>query len=93
MRNTKLGIELVSNEKMKFGDPNYFVKSWKASFMVSVDPGQTVRVASTTTRARLEVPYTITLRSKATQVEVETKGLWVGESTWDPRHTVTTIKE
>jgi hypothetical protein len=77
---------------MKFRDPNFFTSPLKASFSVKVETGQTIRVASTVSRGTLEVPYTIVLRSKATNTEVETKGIWVGETARDTRHTVTTIK-
>ncbi|KAF9072621.1 hemolytic lectin [Rhodocollybia butyracea] len=93
IRETKFSVELVSNEMMKFSDPNFFTKSWKASFSVNVDAGQTVRVASTVTRGQVEVPYTMFLRSTIAHIEVETKGIWIGESTWDLRHSTSIVKD
>ncbi|KZV65591.1 hypothetical protein PENSPDRAFT_689750 [Peniophora sp. CONT] len=76
----------------KFGhtmDP--FAKDWKAILpAVKIPPQETVRVTTTIMRGRLEVPFTVTLRSKANGFEVRTYGIWSGISTWDLRRTVVT---
>lgn len=90
--NSKYFLGLLSNNQTwKFGDPNHFTRCWKGSFSVKVDPGKTVRIASTVTRAKLEVPYAMVLRSTVSGTLEEVKGLWSGIVVWDFRHTTTTV--
>ena len=86
-------IELSASltNEWKFGEANEFAQTWKATFPAKAAPGETVRGISTITRGRLDVPYTITLRSKSNKVEVQTRGTWSGVSTWDLRHAISTV--
>ncbi|VDB94527.1 unnamed protein product [Peniophora sp. CBMAI 1063] len=45
-------------------------KLWKASLPVNVAPGESVRVTTTIVRGHLEVPFTIVLRSKSTDLQL-----------------------
>ena len=86
-------IDASYRNDWKFGDTNSFAKSWTVNFPAKAGSLETIRAVSTVTRGQLEVPYTIVLRSKANGVEVKTKGMWRGVSSWDLRHTITTVKK
>ena len=89
---TQFKSEASDRNDWKWGNANSFTKSWTANFPTKAGPWETIRAVSTVTRGRLEVPYTIVLRSKANGVEVKTKGMWRGVSSCDFRHTVTAVE-
>ncbi|KAG8985086.1 hypothetical protein FRB94_012017 [Tulasnella sp. JGI-2019a] len=84
----ELSVSTSLSNKWKWGEQNSFSKSYTATFLVKAGPHQTVRAVSTVNKGDIEVPYTIYLSSKGTGAKTETKGVWRGVSTWDPRHTV-----
>ena len=90
---TEFKIEASYRSDWKWGDANSFSKSWTASFPAKAGPLETIRAVSTVTSGELEVPYTIVLRSKVNRVEVETKGIWRGVSSWDLCHTISPVEK
>ncbi|OBZ73067.1 hypothetical protein A0H81_07245 [Grifola frondosa] len=89
----ELRIDTSFTNDWRFGQSNEFSKSYTASFPVRAGPHMTVRAVSTVNKGELEVPYTIFLSSKSSGVKVETKGRWRGVSTWDLRHTISTVEQ
>ena len=90
---TEFSIDTSYSQTWTYGGSNEFSKTWSASFTAKASPGESVHAVSTVTRGQLEVPYTMVLRSKANKVEAQTRGMWHGVSTWDLRHTVSTVDE
>ena len=89
---TEFHVDTSYSHTWTYGGSNEFSKTWSASFTAKASPGESVHAVSTVTRGQLEVPYTIVLRSKTNNVEVKTHGMWYGVSTWDLRHTVSTVE-
>ena len=56
-----------------------------------VGPEKVVHLVSMVNRGVIEVPFTITLRSKSTSVKTKTRGIWRGLTTWDLRHSAQTL--
>ncbi|KAL5536450.1 hypothetical protein ACEPAF_272 [Sanghuangporus sanghuang] len=88
----KFTINVPTSSHFKWGDSTSHTVSHTDSFSVEAAPGETGRVVSIVNEGKLEVPFTIYLSSKATGVDVETKGTWRGVSTWDLRHAIETVK-
>ncbi|KAF7301959.1 Hemolytic lectin LSLb [Mycena indigotica] len=70
-----------------FGEATTYTHTWKDTIQGKAGPKETIRAVSAVTRGLLEVPYVIVFRSQS-GVEVESKGVWRGVSTWDLRHTI-----
>jgi len=90
---TEFEIETSYRSDWKWGGANSFTKSWTANFPAKAGPLETIRAVSTVTSGELEVPYTIVLRSKVNRVEVKTKGMWRGISSWDLCHTISLVEK
>ncbi|KAK0451214.1 hemolytic lectin LSLb [Desarmillaria tabescens] len=86
----KISIGASQSNEWKFGTQNTFTRTYAAHFPgVKAGPHQTVHAVSAVQQGTLEVPYTIHLASKSAGVEVVTKGLWHGVSSWGLHHDIT----
>lgn len=64
-------------------------QSWKAAFPVKAKPGERVRAKSSVWMGNVEVPYTLTLKTRAGK-RLKQKGTWHGVLTWNLRHELST---
>ena len=80
-----------STDTWTWGKTTKYRNDYTATFVVRVSPYTSVRIKSVVNQGVLNVPYTMDLSSKSIGVKVETKGTWRGVSSWDLRHTITTL--
>lgn len=79
----KVSMSLTASYKASWSSSSSTKQSWTQEFPVQVNPGKTVRATATVFKANMSVPYTATLKSKATGQTAKAKGVWHGASTWD----------
>ncbi|KAJ7301694.1 hypothetical protein DFH08DRAFT_906498 [Mycena albidolilacea] len=80
-------MDLSVSTSMSWGKESSFQKSFTAEFPVKAAPHSSVRAVSTVHVGTLEVPYTMTLRSRRTGITVVSSGTWHGVSAWNLSHT------
>ena len=89
----KLTVEASNSHTWTWGKTTEFNTQYTATFPVKAGPQKSVRATSMVNQGMLDVPYTMYLSSKSSGVKVQTSGTWRGVSSWDLRHTITTLKE
>jgi hypothetical protein len=78
-------MQVSGTETYTYGQSETRSKSYTETYPVNAPAGKNIRCVATVSEGTLIVPYTITLKSKSTGVQTETKGIWTGVSTWDIR--------
>ena len=87
----KLSVEASSTNTWTWGKTTEYNTQYVATFPVKAGPRTSVRAMSVANQGILDVPYVMHASSKSSGVKVETKGTWRGVSSWDLRHTITTL--
>lgn len=87
----KLTVEASTSNTWTWGKTTQYSTQYTATFPVKAGPHNSVRASSVVNQGMLDVPYTMCMSSKSTGVKVETTGTWRGISSWDLRHTITTL--
>nr|BAC78490.1 Hemolytic lectin LSLc [Laetiporus sulphureus] len=88
---TEFKVDISVDNQWNWGEENTFSKTCTATFSVRAGPGETVKAVSTVDSGIINVPFTAYLSSKSTGFEVTTEGIWRGVSSWDLRHTLTSV--
>ena len=84
-------VEASTTNTWTWGKTTEYSTQYTATFPVKAGPHESVRASSVVNQGTLDVPYTMHLSSKSTGVNVQTTGTWRGVSSWDLRHTITTL--
>jgi len=90
---SKLTVEASTTHNWTWGKTTEYTTQYTATFPVKASPQKSVRASSVVNQGTLDVPFTMYLSSKSSGVKVQTSGTWRGVSSWDLRHSVTTIKQ
>lgn len=84
-------MEASSSNTWTWGKTTEFTTQYTATFPVRAAPNTSVRAISVVNQGTLEVPYVMHMSSRSSGVRVTTTGTWHGVSSWDLRHTITTL--
>jgi hypothetical protein len=84
----EIRVDVTNSHTFQWGSTTSSSKSYIARLPVVTPPHTTARAVSSITSSIIDVPFTMYLRSASTGVEVETEGIYKGETTWDLRHEV-----
>jgi hypothetical protein len=87
----KVKVDVTNSHTFKWGSTNSSSKSYIARLPVVTPPLATAQAVSSVTSSTINVPFTMYLKSASTGVEVQTKGIYKGATTWDLRHEISIL--
>lgn len=86
----KIEVTTAVKSEWKWGTQNADTKTFTTTLAVAAKPWSEVTAIATATKSDIELPFTITWKSKKTGYEVQTKGVYKGTNYWN---TKTTFKQ
>lgn len=89
----KISAEVSASIDSKWGESTSTTKTWSMEVSMRADPGTVMGATVTLKQGKMEVPYTIRLRSKSSGHTGEKKGIWRGVSNWDIRVDYKEVKQ
>ncbi|KAJ7573259.1 hypothetical protein C8J56DRAFT_805093 [Mycena floridula] len=78
-------LEMSSSIEQTWGTEKTVGKEYIQTFPVLAGPNETIHATATVHVGKLDVPYTIKLTSRSNGIQVVSKGIWRGVSTWSLR--------